>query len=215
MHDHRHSRRTEVLLQAGVDHAELPVVDDPRQDLGGLIGDQRHAAGLRKPLPTGAAHRVVAGDVQVGGGLVDAGRSDGGDAAEAVGRSGGKHLDGGKGLRIIDGQLRKIAGLGVQAGPGGRTPGQVERQGGELHARAAVHEENAVVGGDGGQFAQQRLGLVLDRLELLAAVADLDDRGAHTAVVEELVANPLHNRQRQHGRPGTEIVNPVGHSPLL
>ena len=67
-HDHeREAGRTDVLLRAGVDQAELRHVDRPRQDRRGHVGDQRHGAGVRHEMKLDAADRLVRRVVQVRG----------------------------------------------------------------------------------------------------------------------------------------------------
>ena len=72
------------------------------------------------------------------------------------------------------------------------------RDGGELRGRAALHEEHAIVGRNGEQFAQVRLGALGHGHERLAAMADFHHR--HAALpVEQFVARLLEHRQRQDG----------------
>jgi hypothetical protein len=74
--DHRQPGRAGVLLRAGVDHAELRDVDHPGQDVRRHVGDERHVAGLGRPLVFDAADRLVRADVHVRGIAVELPRAE-------------------------------------------------------------------------------------------------------------------------------------------
>jgi hypothetical protein len=62
----RQPGRADVLLRAGVDQAVARDVDRPRQDVRRHVGDQRHGAGVRRPVVLEADDRLVRADVDVG-----------------------------------------------------------------------------------------------------------------------------------------------------
>ena len=73
---------------------------------------------------------------------------------------------------------------------------QVHRDDGVLAEPAALHEQDAEVGGHGQQFAQVGFGFCRDLHELLAAMAHLHHADATAVPVEH-----LGGRLAQHGLP--------------
>src|SRR5690606_16683521 len=64
---HHQTGRADVLLGAGIDHAELRHVHRTGQDVGGHVHHQRHVAHLGHPVELHATDGFVAAVVQVGG----------------------------------------------------------------------------------------------------------------------------------------------------
>ncbi len=106
-------------------------------------------------------------------------------------------------LGLLNRLLAPDAGHGVRGG----LPGTEERHRdlGELLRRAALHEQHRPRVVDAGEPAQALDGLVVDGLELLAAVADLEDGGARFPELEELGLGAFERGLRKRRRTCVEV----------
>ena len=196
--DDGHARRADVLLRAGKGDAELGDVVLLREDAGGQVRHQRHAAGLRQPGVARAVDRVVAADVEVVRVAAELRLVPVRDLRIADVLGGGNLLDVRVLLGLLDGQVGEVAGVDVVRLAGLVAGQQVQRHLRELHGRAALQEEHLVVLGDAHERAQVRLGLCDDLLIHLGAVAHLHDGHAGVAVANQLLLRPLQHGQGQH-----------------
>ena len=207
MDDHqRQARRTDVLLCAGVDHAELLDRHRPRQDVRGHVGHQRHAgAGDTLGGNLDAVDGFVGADVQVGGERIEAdflGRRQAGELA-LLGRGGDADIA--KALRLLDRLLRPGTGDDVIR----RTPRQqVHRDLRELLRRPALQEQHLVLLGDAHQIAQVGFRLLEDGHEFLAAMAHFHDAATRAVPVQQLGLRLQQHFFRQRRRSGAEIPDP-------
>ena len=90
------------------------------------------------------------------------------------------------------------------------TTREVHRQDGVLGEGAALHEQDAEMGGDRQQGAQVGFGLLGDRDELLAPVAHFHDAHAAALPVQHLAGCLLQHLFGKRGRSGREIEG-TGH----
>ena len=156
----------------------------PRQDVRRHVGDERHVAGVRRPLVLEADDGLVGADVDVGRLGVEPPLGARRDRREAARLAAGGDVDGAEVLGLGDRALGPVAGVDVV---GARLSAQqVHRHDRVLADRAALQEEELVVVGNREQLAQQRVRLVVDRHELLAAMAHLHHRHAAAVPVEHL-----------------------------
>lgn len=86
---------------------------------------------------------------------------------------------------------------------------EVQREKGELRARAARHEEDLVVIAEPHEFLDVSLGLRLHGGILLRTVADLEDGHAAAAKIEELRLRLFEHGQGQRRRPRVEVVDTI------
>ena len=230
--DHRLARGAQVLLEPGVEHAELGRVHLAREDLRGEIAHQRHRQRVRKFLPARAHHGVVGGDVQVSRpaavratvlttvraavrAAVHHGRVKMGNVVEAGFLAADDHLHLAEAARLLDGHLGEKARVGIQRFSLRVPPHQVQGHRGELHRSPAVRKQHLVVFRQLQQLAEEGLGLGDDLHEVGLAVVHLDDRHSGALVVQELRPHLLHHRYRQHGRPRSIIENLLAHRGLI
>src|SRR5690606_25270230 len=201
--------RADVLLRAGVDHAELRDVDRPREDVRGHVHHQRHLTGVRHPVELHAADGFVAAVMQVGSVLAQLPVVLPGDGEEVQRLAAGRHVDVAKATRFLDGLLRPDAGLNVVGHAVFRQ--QVQRNLGELLAGPALHEQHLVVLGNAQQVAQVLFGLLGDADELVAAVAHLHHRQAAALPVEKFRLGALQYGGRKRGGAGAEVMGSFAH----
>ncbi len=176
--------RADVLLRAGVDHAEFRHVDRARQDGRRHVGHQRHAAGVGGPENLHAADGLVGRVVHVGGVGIELPLILCRRVAEVLVFARRHHVHRAVALGFLDRLLRPLAGVEVIGA--GFAAQQVHRHHGELRRRAALQEQHLVVGGDAHQLAQIGLGLGGDAHEFLAAMAHFHHRHAAAVPVDHL-----------------------------
>ena len=123
----RQPGRADVLLRAGVDQAVARDVDRPRQDVRRHVGDQRHVAGVGRPVVLDAADRLVRADVDVGGVGVELPLALRRDRREAVRLAARRDVDRAVVLRLGDRVLRPFAGVDVVGARRSRAAGSSAR----------------------------------------------------------------------------------------
>ncbi len=84
---------------------------------------------------------------------------------------------------------------------------QVEGNGGELLARAALHEQDAIAVGNVHQLAQIGFRLLDDGGKRLVSVADLADAHAGARKVEQFFLRLFEHLEREHRRACRKVVN--------
>ena len=189
----------EVLLGATVDEAVLGGVEHAAEDVGAHVADHGHGA-VVVAADLGAVDGVVGGEVEV----VDVG-GDGEVLRDivVVGSLGGSHyVNFAEELGLLDGLVGPCAGVYVC----GLLFEQVEGDHSELGACAAAEEEHVVALGKLEKLLDQRGGLVDHCLELLAAVADLEQAQACAGEVDYGVCRILDGVGRQDAGACIEIV---------
>ena len=87
---------------------------------------------------------------------------------------------------------------------------EVHRSHGELHAAAALDENDGVVIGDPEKIPKLLFGGRVDAFKFGRAVAHLHDGHAAPAPVEELLADAFEDGKRKRSRSGVEIVDALG-----
>src|ERR1700675_397893 len=176
-----------IFLRAGEDEAEFFNVGRARGDVGGHVGDERGAAGVRERFPLRAFDGVVGADVHVGsvGRKLHfvlaretrelfwlAGCSDVVEDAffQFADRFGGPHT----GVEDVY-----------------RLAGEAEIHGGhgELHAAAALKKAHGVFVGNAHELAKAGFGVGNDAFKFGRAVAHFHDGHAAATPVEELFAD--------------------------
>src|SRR6266704_5631623 len=87
--------------------------------------------------------------------------------------------------------------------------GEAEVHGGhgELHAAAALDEDDRVIVGDSQEIPELLFRARVDALKFGRAVAHLHDGHAAAAPVEKFLADALENRKRKRPRTGVEVVD--------
>ena len=198
-----HARGGDVLLRAGVDDAELADVIDLREDVGGHVGDQRHAVRLRDVVPAGAVDGVVGGDVDVfgvrGEGVIR-------DIAVAVLAGGAGDHDLAILLRLDERIVGEVAGIDVV---GLAAVHQVEGHGGEHRGRAALQEHDLVALRDAHDLAQVGHGLLEDVQIHPGSMTHFHDGHAGTAIAQQILLHLLKHGQGEHGRARRKVVHAI------
>ena len=98
--------------------------------------------------------------------------------------------------------VQHIHGLAGQAKVHGRH--------GELHAAAALQEDDGVVVGNGEELAEPRFGVGDDAFEFRRAMAHLHHGHAAAAPVEQLFADALQDGKGQRAGAGIEVEGALG-----
>ena len=93
-----------------------------------------------------------------------------------------------------------------------RAAHDVHRDHRELQPRTTLQEQDAIVVRDLQQRLQPGLGILQDRLERFAAMADLQYRNATARERQHFALGLLEHRQRQHGWSRREVVHPTDRS---
>ena len=205
--DQRHSRRTEIFLGAGIDHAELADVDRARQDVARHVGNERHVTCIGKFTPLRAKNRIVGSKVHVGGIRFNLYFAEGRNAAVLAGFRAGRFVGFAQFLRFFQCFFRPDACHHIGGLFAGRQ--KVQRNHRELKTGAALQEQYIIVLGNRHQFAQQRDGLIVHRFVLFAAMAHFHDGHARAPEVEQFRLRFLQHGQRQGRRSCVEVVGPV------
>ncbi len=155
-------------------------------------------------MPLGAENRVVRTDVEVIGGRVEGQLILCRNPGEIVRLGGCGDLNGAELARFLGCVACKVAGDGIIRLAGDH---QVERNGGEHHGRAALHEQDLVVVRDIEHAAQNVLCAVDNVVIIFGSVTHLHDGHAGALIVEHLCCGFFQNRQRHHGRTCRKVVN--------
>src|SRR5258708_31094222 len=87
---------------------------------------------------------------------------------------------------------------------------QVHGSHGELHAAAALDEDDGVVVRDSKKIAELLFRSGVDTFKFKGTVAHFHDRHATAAPVEEFLADAFENRKRKRPWTGVEIVDALG-----
>src|SRR6266478_7215874 len=87
---------------------------------------------------------------------------------------------------------------------------QVHGSHGELHAAAALDEDDGVVVWDSKKTAELLFRGGVDAFKFRGTVAHLHHGHAAAAPVEKLLANAFENRERKRPRTGVEVVDALG-----
>ena len=172
-------------------------------DVARHVADQRRA-GIRDHLQLRARNRLVRADVAVdrAGRPLElvVGRHARGDVLLAVGH----HVHGADHLRLLERLVRPRALVGVVGGL--VLAEEIHRDHRELHRRAALDEADRPVVVQAAQLLERGDRLLMDGVVVLAAVGHLHHGHAAALVIDEFLLRILENFQRQHGRPGREVV---------
>ena len=204
--DDDHTGRTDVLLNACVDHTVIGDVAGLGEEHGGLVGNKDMTLGVGKLLPGHTVDGLILADIDVVGilGNVEIGAI--GNVGVVLILAGGGDDDFADLLCLSDGLLGPCAGLNVN---GLAVLHEVHGDHGELEGGAALDEQDLVVVGNAHQVAQILLGFVNDLLKDLGAVGHFHDAHAAAAVVEHFVTDLLQNRLRHHGGTCGEVVSAI------
>jgi hypothetical protein len=109
---------------------------------------------------------------------------------------------------LLDGVGRPGAGVDIVGGAAVRE--KVQRDHAELQAGPALEENHVEAIVEAEQPAGAGDGVVEDGLELLGAVAHLQDRHAGALVVEQVLLDLFEHRQGQRRRAGVEVDDARG-----
>ena len=193
----------EIFLRAGEDQAEFFYVRGARGDVGGHVGDQGGAAGVRKRFPLRAFDGVVGADVHVG----RIGRKFhfvlAREARELFWLAGCGDVVEGAFFQFADGFGGPRSGVQNVY----RLAGEAQIHGGhgELHAAATLEKYHGVFVGNAHEFAEAGFGVGNDAFEFGGAVAHFHDGHAAAAPVEELFADTLEHGEWQCTGAGVEV----------
>ena len=198
-----HAGRGDVLLRAGVDHAELGDVVDLGEDVGGHVRHQRDVAGVRHMVIARAVDGVVGGDVDVPG---VRGEGVGRDVGVVVLAGGAGDVDLAVLLGLHQRVVREVAGVDVV---GLAALHQVHGDGGEHGGGAALQEHDLVALRHAHHVPQVRDGLLEDLQVHFRSMTHLHDGHARTAVTEQVLLYLFEHFSRKHGRAGREIVDAI------
>ncbi len=193
----------EIFLRAGEDQAEFFYVHGARGDVGGHVGDQRGAAGVRERFPLRAFDGVVGADVHVG----SIGRKFhfvlAREARELFWLAGCGDVVENAFFQFADGFGGPHSGVQHVYGLAGEA--EIHGDHGELHAAAALEEDDGVFVGNAQEFAEAGFGVGDDAFEFGGAVAHFHDGHAAAAPVEELFADALEDGEWQRAGAGVEV----------
>ena len=206
----RHARRPGVLLGTGEKQAIAAGVDRPREDIARSVADQRHVAHFGLGGELHALDGFVRGEVGVGRVGVELEFARFRHAVVVARLAVEGDLHGPLGLGLVGGLFRPRAGDDI-VGRLARVPQEAHGDHAELQQGPALQEEDAVVGGNAQQRAKIGFGLVQNLLELLRAVADLQDRDAGARQGQQVALGLFQGRQGQNGRTGRKIVDALFH----
>ena len=198
-----HAGRGDVLLRAGVDHAEFGDVVDLGEDVGGHIRHQRDVAGVRHMVIARAVDGVVCGDVDVPG---VRGECVVRDVGVVVLAGGAGDVDLAVLLGLHQRVVREVAGVDVVSLAALH---QVQGHGGEHGGRAALQEHDLVALRHAHHVLKVRDGLLEDLQVHFRSVTHLHDGHARTAVAEQVLLYLFEHFSRKHGRAGREIVDAI------
>ena len=175
------ARRTDVLLCAGIKICIFLHVDRLGQEAGRQVGDEVLSLRVRQIPVFRAVDRIVLADVNVICILADWKVRNVRDVGERL-ILGGRDLIGRAVLlRFLVRSLRPLAGHDVIRDA---VLHEVHRQHRELQMRAALHEHDFIILGNGKQRPKVRLRLVNDRLIRLGPVRHLHHGHARSAVIQ-------------------------------
>ena len=74
-----------------------------------------------------------------------------------------------------------------------------------------MHEKHDMARTQSGQSAENAFGFFQNLQKRRGAVADFDDGGSMTLVIEHFLLNFFHHFGGQHRRAGTKIIYPMAH----
>ena len=193
----------EIFLRSGEDEAEFLYVGGTRGDVGGHIGYERRAAGVRERFPLGAFDGVVGADVHVGGGGRKFHFVLAWEAREFFGLAGGGDVVEDAFFQFTDGFGGPHSGVQNVDRLAGEA--EIHRDHGELHAAAALEEEHGVLVGDAHKLAKAGFGVGNDAFELGRAVAHFHDGHAAATPVQEFFTDALEDREWEGAGAGVEV----------
>ena len=205
----RQSRRAQVLLRPGVDHAVLRNVERSAEDVAAGVAhqrDSRRGRGLGGELRP--ENRVVRGEVRIRRGSTVTGLRR--DVAEIPVGTAADLVHPPDSLCFDHCLLRPDPRHQVV----GRPPGgqQVHRHHRELQRRPPLQQQHVVVGRNARQLAAQCQRFFVHRQERLAPVRMLEDANAGRPQAQQVLPGLLEHRLGQAGGTGGKVENAAGHA---
>lgn len=200
-HD-RHAGHPDVLLRAAEQHAVFRDVHRARQDVRRHVGDERHVAEIGNLERLDAVDRLVRAQMHVGGIVRQLPLGVRRRTREAVGRLAGRgQMRRAVLLRFVERLLRPRAGHDEVGGLA--CAEQVHRHDCILRNAAALQEQDPMARRHVEQLTQVGQRGLVDRHELLAAMAHLHHAHAAAVPVEHFVGSlPQHFFGQRRGAGG-------------